>query len=163
MLRHVRHARPDARPDLPVHPARRVRPARPVHPARRGLPGILLAVLLAVFGGTAAVPQQASAAAGTQAAELAQVAQLAHSGGQSANPYSAGTHHQDPPEHYQGAIAHNAHAATHAPLPLLPAVEQDAREPLRGSVLPQRPRLSPTQLTHRSPCQGRAPPACTGI
>lgn len=128
-------------------------------PWQRRLPGILFAVLLAVFGGTAAVPHQASATSGgTQA----HAAQLARSMGQSGYEHSADAHHPQPPQQLHGAIAHSAYAATHAPLPLLPAVEQEAREPWHSSVLPERPHLSPAQLAHRSPRQGRAPPARTG-
>ncbi|NLU74178.1 hypothetical protein HCC61_16065 [Streptomyces sp. HNM0575] len=124
---------------------------------RRRLPGILLAVLLAVFGGSMAAAHQV--AAGAQRTHGTQAVQLAHGGGQSAVSHQ----HQEPPQHFHGAIVNPGHAAAQAPLPLLPAVEQDAREPRRGSVLPDAPRLSATQLTHRSPRQGRAPPAGTGI
>ncbi|OEU86723.1 hypothetical protein DB35_23980 [Streptomyces abyssalis] len=119
--------------------ARRVRSTTP------RLPGILLAVLLVLSGGSAAMAQQP------------------HAQGAPAQGQSAGAHQQDPPQHFQGAIAHAAHAATHAPLPLLPAVGQNGPEAEPGSVRPERPRLSATHLTHRSPPQGRAPPARTGI
>lgn len=122
-------------------PARRTCRARP--PAAR-LPGLLLAVILALFGGSAAVPHQ----------------QDAH--GLLAGGHSAGTQHQDPPQHLHGANSHPAHAATQAPLPLLPAVEQDGPEPQPGLALPESPQLSAAHLTHRTPRHGRAPPGGTG-
>lgn len=111
----------------------------------RRLPGILLAVLLALFGGSVAVPHQ-------------QDAHALASGGQ-----SAGSYHQDPPQQLHGANAHPAHAATQASLPLLPTDEQDGPPPQRGFTLPEAPQLSAAHLTHRTPRHGRAPPAGTGI
>jgi hypothetical protein len=111
----------------------------------RRLPGILLAVLLALFGGSVAGPQQ------QQAHALA-------TGGQ-----SAGSYHQDPPQHLHGANAHPAHAATQAPLPLLPAAGRECPEPRRGFAPAEGPQVSAAHLTHRTPRHGRAPPAGTGI
>jgi hypothetical protein len=99
-------------------------------------------VLLALFGGSGAVAHQPDV----------------H--GAPAQGQSAGsTYHQDPAQHFKGAIAHPAHAATHAPLPLLPAVGTQEHGPRDGFVLPQRPELSASHLAHRTPRHGRAPPA----
>ncbi|SCK06800.1 hypothetical protein [Streptomyces sp. WMMB 322] len=106
---------------------------------------MLLALLLALSGGSAALQHQPGP-------------HDFRSAGQ-----AAGTHHQDPPQHLRTAVAHPAHAATQAPLPLLPAVGQNGSQEQRGHVLPERPQLSTADLTHRSPRQGRAPPARTGI
>ena len=123
--------------------------ARSFRPRRSGpgasLPGVLLAVLLALFGGSAAVQHQPGL-------------HDLRSGGQ-----SAGAHHQDPAQHLQKAIALPAHAATQAPLPLLPAADQNGPLEQRSHLLPESPQLSAAHLTHHSPRQGRAPPARTGI
>lgn len=106
------------------------------------LPGIVLALLLALFGASGAVAHGQDA--------LGAPAQ-----GQSADS----AYHHDPAQHLKSAIAHPAHAATHAPLPLLPAVGPREQEPRHGIAAPQRPRPSAAHLTHRSPRHGRAPPA----
>ncbi|WP_314174944.1 hypothetical protein [Streptomyces winkii] len=135
----VRLVRRTAPPLVPPPPA--ASPSARRRPSQAQLAGILLAVLLALFGGSAVAPHQPDLHGGPVQSQ------------------SAATHHQDPPQHLQGAISHPAHAATQAPLPLLPAVEQYGPEPRRGSVLPERPQLSAEHLTHRSPRHGRAPPA----
>lgn len=110
-------------------------------------PGALLAVLLLLlFGGSAALAQQPAppADAGTHGSPV------------------GGPHHPGPSQQLHGAIAHPAHAATHAPLPLLPAAVQDEPAPDHVSLPSERPRLSAAHLTHRSPLRGRAPPPGIG-
>lgn len=106
------------------------------------LPGIVLALLLALFGTSGA-------------AAHGQAAHGAPAQGQSAD----GAYHHGPAQHLKSAVAHPAHAATHAPLPLLPAVGPREREPRAAFEAPQRPRPSAAHLTHHSPRHGRAPPA----
>lgn len=110
------------------------------------LPGTLLAVLLLLFGGSAALAQEPPP-----------------DDGQAHGPSAGTTYHPGPPQQLNGAIAHPVHAATHAPLPLLPAAGHEAREPEAISALPERPQLSAAHLTHRSPLHGRAPPPVAGI
>ncbi|WP_111602397.1 hypothetical protein [Streptomyces sp. Amel2xB2] len=112
----------------------------------RPLPGfplaVLLALLLALFGGSGALAQQPEA-----------------HGAAAQSQSAGGAYEQAPAQHLNAALAHPAHAATHAPLPLAPAVGKYVQEPRHSVVLPRRPALSAAHLTHRSPRHGRAPPA----
>lgn len=119
-------------------------------PAR--LPGIVLALLLALFGTSGAV------AHGQDGHGQTAYGQTAHGApAQSGSADSA--YHHDAAQHLKNAVMHPAHAATHAPLPLLPSAGASAQEPRRALAAPRHPQPSAAHLTRHSPRHERAPPA----
>ncbi|WP_181767007.1 hypothetical protein [Streptomyces albidus (ex Kaewkla and Franco 2022)] len=119
---------------------------------------VLVAVLLALLGGSAPSASVLAGAATVGTTASAQSGSHDVSGdGHASRPT------QDAP-HLQGTLTHPPHIAAHTadPLPLLPAGRND-QTATRGSVQPQPPGIAAAHLTHHSPRHGRAPPLRTGI
>jgi len=142
----------------PSHP----HPFAPPHrhwPAR--LTGVLLAVLLALLGGSASTPGNAAStpadAAGTTSSSVCSVP-----GGHDTSGDGRASGAQDPPD-LRATLTHPPLIAHHCGIPLLPSGQQQEEQAWTGSVLPPQPGISAAHRTHHSPRHGRAPPPRTDI